>query len=179
MNVHDHPPAVGLSGWRFDVVPTRGRSLALALSLLTSTVPALANGLTPAGGEFTVVIDFPSLTLMPVGSNCLLEVDGEAVFTGTLEGIAMGTTRALVLAPCDAVAVNPPGAFKDVFRSKLEFVGTVDGEPAIADLTYRGITEVGGGIAALFQFSNGLKGVLQVEAIVAVGGSYQGFVKVE
>ena len=98
-------------------------------------------------------------------------------FTGTLDGVAAARTRALILASCPEVAVTPPGTFKDVFSSKLEFAGTVNGTPTIADITYRGITEVGGDIKALMGPSNGLKGVLKVEAIVAVGGSYEGFLK--
>jgi hypothetical protein len=64
-----------------------------------------------------------------------------------------------------------------VFKSKLEFIGMVDGKPVIADVTYRGITKVGGDINAQLHFTEGLKGVLKVDAIVAVGGSYRGLIE--
>jgi hypothetical protein len=152
--------------------------IVLAVLLLTAVaVPGHADDSKSANGEFTANVDFTTLSLTPVGVNCMLQVDGFLVFTGTLEGVATGTTKALVLAPCEDVAINPPGTFKDVFRSKLEFLGTVSGEPATADLTYQGVTEVGGQIKAKFLLRNGLKGMLKVDAIVAVGGSYQGIVK--
>jgi len=71
-------------------------------------------------GEFTANVDFTTLSLTPAGVNCLLEVDGYLEFTGSLEGVAIGTTKALVFAACDDVAVNPPGAFKDIFRSEYK-----------------------------------------------------------
>lgn len=120
-----------------------------------------------------------TLTLTPVDDNCLLEVEGVIEFTGTLDGIAPARTRALVLASCDHVAINPPGAFEDVFKSSLEFAGTVNGAATVADVTYQCITEIGGGIEAVITFSDGLKGVLWVDAIVAVGGSYEGYIKTE
>ncbi|MDX1528254.1 MAG: hypothetical protein R3337_06470 [Gammaproteobacteria bacterium] len=153
--------------------------LLLATLLFVAGLPALssADERIPANGDFTATVDFSTLSLSPVGDNCLLEVEGVIEFTGTLDGIAPARTRALVLASCDDVAVNPPGAFKDVFKSRLEFAGTVNGVAVIADMTYQGITRVGGDIDAVFTFSNGFKGVLRVDAIVAVGGSYRGFLK--
>lgn len=156
-----------------------GMAVATGLALLGFAAPAAAGEMIPAEGRFTVTIDFSTLTLTPVGANCVLEISGAVEFTGTLEGIASARTRAVVLAPCDQVAATPPGTFTDVFSSDFEFAGTVNGAPAIADITYRGITETGGDIAATMRPSNGLKGMLKVEAIVAVGGSYTGFVKTE
>ena len=129
-----------------------------------------------AKGDFTAVVDFSTLTLSPVGYNCLLEVEGELIFAGTLEGTAPGKTRALVLATCGDVAVNPPGAFPDVFRSKLEFAGTVGGLPTVADVIYQGESEAGGRITGSIVLSNGLEVPLQVDAFIAVGGSYAGFI---
>lgn len=152
--------------------------IVLAVLCLTGvTVQVHAADSIRANGEFTANVGFTTLNLTPVGVNCLLEVDGYLVFTGTLDGVASGTTKALVFAPCEDVAVNPPGTFKDIFRSKLEFLGTVNEKPAAADLTYKGVTEVGGQIKAKFLLRNGLKGVMKVDAIVAVGGSYRGVVK--
>lgn len=152
-------------------------ALATVLWILGAAPPLSAADRIAARGEFTAEADFSTLSLTPVGDNCLLVVEGVIKFTGTLDGIAPARTRALVLGACGDVAVTPPGTFKDVFSSKLEFAGTVNGTPTIADITYRGVTEVGGDIKALMIPSNGLRGVLKVQAIVAVGGSYEGFLK--
>lgn len=148
-----------------------------ALLVLGIASPVAAGDKIPASGDFTAIVAFETLTLTPVGSNCLLVVDGQLVFTGTLEGAAIGTTSALVLAPCKDVAIKPPGTFKDVFKSELVFSGTVNGTPATAEMTYQGITEVGGNIEARLLLKNGLVGNLDVESVVAVGGSYEGFVR--
>ena len=132
-----------------------------------------------AEGAFTVIIDPSSFTFTPVHNKCLLEVDGVVCFTGTIEGEAPGTTRALVFATCEEVATNPPGTFLDVFRSELEFAGTVERIETETKITYQGITKVGGNIKAYMILSDGLKGFLKVDAIVAVGGSYTGFIVVE
>ena len=130
-----------------------------------------------ATGHYTAVVDFSTLTLTPRGRNCRLEVDGTLFFTGTIEGTATAHTSALVFAPCADVATTPPGTYRDVFTSRMVFDGTVDGEPAHANLLYQGETEVGGAIDAHLIFSNGLAGVLDaVDARVAVGGDYRGAV---
>ena len=131
-----------------------------------------------ASGHFDAIVDFSTLTLTPRGRNCLLQVNGQLVFTGTIEGVATGQTTALVFAPCSDVAANPPGTFPDVFHSELAFQGTVDGEPAQANLRYMGQSEPGGEIAGRFLFSNGVAGRLEVEARIAVGGAYAGSVVV-
>jgi hypothetical protein len=132
-----------------------------------------------AGGAFTAIIDPTSFTFTPVHDKCLLEVDGVLTFTGTLEGEALGTTRALIFATCADAASNPPGTFIDVFRSELEFAGTVGGIEAVSDITYQGITKPGGSIKGMMRLSNGLEGLLKVDAIVLIGGSYKGFIEGE
>jgi hypothetical protein len=129
-------------------------------------------------GHFDAIVDFSTLTLTPRGRNCLLQVNGQLVFTGTIEGTATGQTTALVFAPCSDVATSPPGTFRDVFKSELAFEGTVDGEPARANLLYMGRVQPGGQIAGRLVFSNGVAGRLEVEARVAVGGEYSGSVVV-
>jgi hypothetical protein len=131
-----------------------------------------------AEGDFTVEVDFTTLSLNPVDENCLLTIEGVVNFSGTLEGIASARTRALAFASCGDVSTLPPGAYEDIFTSAFEFAGKINGRPVIADLTYRGRTALGGEIDAVFIPSNGLKGRLFVDAIVAVGGSYKGFLKV-
>ena len=129
-------------------------------------------------GRFGAIVDFSTLTLTPRGSNCLLEVEGQLVFTGTIEGTASGQTSALVFAPCTDVATTPPGTYPDVFRSEAVFEGTVDGQPAQANLLYMGRVQPGGRIEGRLILSNGVAGRLEVEAQVAVGGEYHGSVVV-
>ena len=129
-------------------------------------------------GHFDAIVDFSTLTLTPRGNNCLLQVEGRLVFTGTIAGVATGQTRALVFAPCSDVATSPPGTFPDVFKSELSFEGTVDGEPAQANVLYMGRVQPGGHISGRLVLSNGVQGRLEVEAQVAVGGEYRGSVVV-
>ena len=75
-------------------------------------------------GEFDAVVDFTTITFTPRGRNCLLQVNGTLVFTGTIDGEATGRTSALVFAPCSDVMTTPPGTFRDVFKSELVFEGT-------------------------------------------------------
>lgn len=125
-------------------------------------------------GHFDAIVDFSTVTFTPRGSNCLLQVSGRLVFTGTIQGTANGRTSALEFAPCDQVEVNPPGTFEDVFKSVAVFDGTVNGQPAHSNLLYMGRVQIGGAIAGRFVFSNGVSGELDVNSIVAVGGDYQG-----
>src|SRR5687768_13024950 len=67
----------------------------------SSDVPAFAARRVEATGDFAANVDFSTLTLTPRGSNCLLEVEGQLVFTGTIQGAATGQTSALVFAPCE------------------------------------------------------------------------------
>ena len=77
------------------------------------------------------------------------------------------------------MATTPPGTFRDVFKSELVFDGTVDGEPAHANLLYMGRVQPGGRIEGRLVFSRGVAGRLEVEARVAVGGEYRGAVVVK
>jgi hypothetical protein len=132
-----------------------------------------------ASGQFDALVDFTTLTLTPRGRNCLIQVKGQLVFTGTLEGPAIGQTTALVFAPCPDVAANPPGTFPDVFHSELVFEGLVDGEPAEANVRYMGRSEPGGHITGRLLLSHGVEGRLEVDAQLAVGGEYDGSVVVK
>ncbi len=130
-------------------------------------------------GDFAAVVNFATLTLTPRGRNCLLQVEGQLNFTGTIVGEAVGQTTALVFAPCSDVAANPPGTFRDVFKSELEFEGTVAGEPASANVLYMGRVQPGGKIEGRIIFSRGVQGRLEIEDTrVAVGGEYSGSVVV-
>ena len=131
-----------------------------------------------ASGDFVANVDFSTLTLTPRGRNCLLQVNGQLVFSGTIEGTATGRTTALVFAPCSQVATTPPGTYRDVFRSELVFEGTVDGEPARANVLYLGGVEPGGQIEGRLVWSRGIQGRLKADAVVAVGGEYHGSVVV-
>ncbi|HEX6068213.1 MAG TPA: hypothetical protein VFZ18_00270 [Longimicrobiaceae bacterium] len=132
----------------------------------------------PASGEFQTFVDFSTLTLTPRGRNCRLEVDGEVLFTGTIEGTGSGHTSALVFAPCADVAAAPPGTYPDVFRSRIEVEVSVDGQPATARMIYQGRSAPGGAIDGRFLLQGGVRGALKVEARIAVGGTYEGTVVV-
>src|SRR5688572_24054513 len=159
-----------------------GRSIqdpAPAAQRHSSQVLASAARQVEASGNFDALVDFSTLTLTPRGRNCLLQVNGTLVFTGTITGTASGQTSALVFASCADAATNPPGTFADVFKFEGAFEGSVDGEPAEANLLYMGRVQPGGQIAGRLVFSNGVAGRLEVEAVVAVGGEYSGPVVVQ
>lgn len=142
----------------------------------TRDVVALA-GVDVAGG-YVASVDFTTISLTPRGQNCLLEVEGQLDFSGSIVGTATGRTSALVFATCEEAATTPPGTHPDVFRSVLEFEGTVNGEPATADLQYMGRVAPGGALDGRLVFSNGVSGRLDADGVVAVGGTYSGAVVV-
>lgn len=128
-----------------------------------------------AAGEFTALVDFTSIRLSDApGGKCVLTVNGTLVFSGTLQGDAVGTTTAMVSAPCSEVASTPPGTYFDVFRFEGAFTGTVDGANASGDLTYSGVTHEGGAIDALVTLRGDAEAMLRADAIVAQGGTYTG-----
>ena len=129
-----------------------------------------------AAGHFDALVDFASLTLTPRGENCLLDVRGQLVFTGTLDGTADAHTTALVFATCDEVAAGlQVGTFyPDVFKSELAFEGTVNGEPVEATGLYMGRSEPGGAIGGRVVLQGDVRGELDVDARIAVGGEYGG-----
>jgi hypothetical protein len=156
------------------VIPIALVALVFAAAPSVSAAPPI-----PASGTFEAVIVFETLKLEPRGNNCLLEVEGSLEFEGTLEGTASGHTTALVFAPCEEVADNPPGTFRDVFKSNLHFTGTVDGKPATAHMVFQGQVEEGGAARSIMRLSDGVRGVLKAEGVVALEGEYEGRVKVE
>ena len=91
----------------------------LAVQDESSPLSASAARRIHTSGAFDAIVDFSTLTLTPRGRNCLLQVAGQLVFTGTIQGAGTGQTTALVSAPCADVAANPPGTFSDVFKSEL------------------------------------------------------------
>jgi hypothetical protein len=135
---------------------------------------AVTPGPTAVSGDFAATVDFSTVTFTPRGENCLLEISGQLVFSGDIVGAAVGTTSALVFASCEDVATTPPGTFRDVFRSELQFEGTVGGEQAEGSVMYQGGVQPGGQLEGRLLWSNGISGVLDVDAVVAVGGTYEG-----
>jgi hypothetical protein len=130
-----------------------------------------------AAGDFTAAVDFSSLVTRDVGnSKCEFRVDGTLTFHGTLEGVASGTTTALIDAPCVEALSNPPGTFRDVFRFEGDFAGTVDGVPVTGDLSYAGVTRPGGSIDANIRLrADEAKAQLRtVDAHIGLGGTYRG-----
>ncbi len=133
-----------------------------------------------ADGAFEASVFFDTLTTRDVGkSKCEFVVNGQLTFSGTLEGVAVGTTTALIDAPC-AEATNPAnlGAFRDVFRFEGTFSGAVDGVAATGDLTYAGVTRPGGSIDANIKLrADRARATLRtVTAQLGTGGTYRGVV---
>jgi hypothetical protein len=128
----------------------------------------------PASGTFDAIIDPDSFTFRDRLGGCELTVSGTLAFSGTLSGDAVGTTTALVFAPCSQVATQPPGAYADIFRFVGTFTGTVAGEPVTTTLTYAGVTHVGGAIDAAIVAGGDVPVAARADAIVATGGSYAG-----
>lgn len=143
---------------------------------LSANVAALSQ--TEVAGAYVASVNFATMTLTPRGQNCLLEVEGQLDFFGSIVGTGTGKTSALVFATCEEAATTPPGTHPDVFRSVLTFEGTVNGEPATADVQYMGRVAPGGALDGRLVFSNGVSGVLDADGIVAVGGTYSGSVVV-
>ena len=159
-----------------NVQPTAPSFTALAQSPNFASSDA---GPIQTSGHFDAIVDFSTVTLTPKGQNCLLQVAGRAVFSGTIVGTGIGQTSALEFAPCADVAAHPPGTFPDVFHFDGVFEGTVGGQPARANIRYMGRVQVGGAIDGRFVFSNGVAGEVDVDAVVAVGGTYRGSVVVK
>jgi hypothetical protein len=154
-----------------------GTSAAAVTTYQPDTAQAASAGQVDAAGAYTAVIDFTSLVTRDVGkSKCEFRVDGTLTFTGTLEGVASGTTTALIDAPCPEALSNPPGTFSDVFRSESDFAGTVDGVPVTGDLSYAGVTRPGGSIDANIRLraDQATAELRTVDAQIGVGGMYRG-----
>ena len=154
-----------------------GTSAAVETDHQPDAAQAASAGHIDAAGTFTAVVDFPSLITRDVGeSKCEFRVDGTLTFDGTLEGVASGTTTALIDAPCPEALSNPPGTFRDVFRFEGDFAGTVDGIPATGDLSYAGVTRPGGSIDANIRLrADQAKAELRtVDAHIGLGGTYRG-----
>ena len=149
-------------------------TLAPVASAPSAAAASSTSGPVETAGLFDAFVDFSTLTLTPRGSNCLLQVKGRLVFHGAIEGAGDGQTTALVFATCEEVLSKPPGTDPDVFHSELVFDGTVGGVPATANVMYQGRSQPGGHIDGHLIFSNGVSGVLDASAQVAVGGEYQG-----
>jgi hypothetical protein len=157
-----------------------GTSVAVATTHRAGSAGVASVRPVAASGAFAAEVFFNTLATRDVGrSKCEFVVEGQLIFSGTLEGVAEGTTTALIDAPC-ADATNPKnlGAFRDVFRFEGIFSGTVDGVPATGDLTYAGVTRPGGSINANIRLrADGAKATLRtVAAQLGVGGTYRGIV---
>jgi hypothetical protein len=155
-----------------------GTSLAAAATHQADAVRVASAQKVDAEGSFQAIVFFDTLIPRPVGnSNCEFIVQGRLIFIGTLDGVADGSTTALINAPC-AEALNPAnlGAFRDVFRFEGTFSGAVAGVSVTGDLTYAGVTRPGGLIDANIKLrADGAKATLHtVTAQLGVGGTYRG-----
>lgn len=165
-----------------------GGGVATAVLLATGTgahavtetmTPTTGPGAQTVDGDFVASVDFSSLATRDVrGNKCEFTVNGTLSFSGPVEGDAVGTTTAVIFAPCDSALAAPPGTFFDVFRFEGAFTGDVLGEPTTGMLSYSGVTRVGGAIdATVILDSDDARAVLRTDAQVAVGGAYAGVAK--
>ncbi|MFK5634008.1 hypothetical protein [Ornithinimicrobium sp. LYQ103] len=136
-------------------------------------------GAQAAQGDFVAVVDFTSLQVQDVrGNKCEFTVNGTLTFSGTVDGDAVGTTTAVIFAPCDEALSSPPGTFFDVFRFEGDFTGEVLGDPTSGPVSYAGVTRVGGSIdARIILEGDDARAVLRADAQVGVGGTYDGVAK--
>lgn len=151
-----------------------GPALATTAGIEAEVAVSAATTPTPASGSFVADVDLSSFTFRPALLGCELTVQGALTFSGTIEGIATGTTTALVFAPCGQVRTTPPGTYADVFRFEGRFEGTVDGRATSGPLTYSGVTYEGGRIDASIVLGGAVPVVARADAQVAVGGTYTG-----
>jgi hypothetical protein len=150
-----------------------------ASAVTPAAASATGQGAQTVEGDFLASVDFSSLQVRDVrGDKCEFTVNGALSFSGAVDGDAVGTTTAVIFAPCDSALANPPGTFFDVFRFEGAFTGEVLGEPTTGTLSYAGVTRVGGAIdATVILDGNDVRAVLRAEAQVAVGGTYSGVAK--
>lgn len=155
-----------------------GPAVATNASTGLSTSPA-ASGAQLAEGEFVASVDFSSLQPRDVrGNKCEFTVNGTLSFSESVDGDAVGTTTAVIFAPCSEALASPAGTYMDVFRFEGAFTGEVLGEPADGALNYAGLTRVGGAIdATVILDGDDARAVLRADARVAVGGTYTGIAK--
>ncbi|MGA8047261.1 MAG: hypothetical protein WCA30_13450 [Dermatophilaceae bacterium] len=144
-----------------------------------AATPTTGQGAQMVEGDFVASVDFSSLQVRDVrGDKCEFTVNGTLSFSGPVEGDAVGTTTAVIFAPCESALAAPPGTFFDVFRFEGTFTGEVLGEPTTGTLSYAGVTRVGGAIdATVILEGDDARAVLRADAQVAVGGTYSGVAK--
>jgi hypothetical protein len=160
----------------------RARTFTTTLMTMLLLVPATAavadpgTGAEEAEGSFVASVDFSSLRAEDVrGNKCEFTVDGTLTFSGDVTGEAVGTTTAVIFAPCADALASPPGTYLDVFRFEGSFSGNVLGVPTEGTLSYAGVTRVGGGIdATVILDGEDARAVVRADAQVAVGGTYAG-----
>ncbi len=133
-----------------------------------------------ARGDVTTTLDFSTRAAREVaGGRCELVVDAVLSFTGTLAGNAVGTTTALVFAPCAEATSTPPGTFFDTFHFAGTFAGRVGGVVTLGDLDYIGLTSPGGKISATVLLNTPpADGLLRADGEVGGLGSYRGVARI-
>lgn len=166
--------AVVMAASTFLAVPT---ATASPVAAATDTRQGL--GAVPAEGAFVASVDFATLQTQDVrGNKCEFTVDGVLSFSGTIEGEATGVTTAVIFATCQEVLASPPGTYFDVFRFEGDFAGEVLGEPVTGELSYAGVTRVGGQVdATVILDGDEARAVARTDGQVAVGGTYRGVAK--
>lgn len=162
---------------------TIGTAVALATAVVASPVAVAAppaavadRGAQPADGSFVASVDFSTLQATDVrGNKCEFVVEGVLSFSGAIDGEAVGTTTAVIFAPCAEALASPPGTSFDTFRFEGDFTGTVLDEPTTGTVRYFGVTRVGGQIdATVLLQGEDAHLAARADAQVAVGGTYSG-----
>jgi hypothetical protein len=92
------------------------------------------------------------------GQSCLVDLEQEYRFSGTLSGSATIDYRILVEGPCG----QQPGTFPENWIAGGKFTGTLDGTEVSGRFSYVAEVAAGGEVTGTIVLGQGLRGELQV-----------------
>ncbi len=125
-----------------------------------------------ASGTFQVASAVPT-SVQQVGENCLIELDAQFNFQGTLEGSFTAHFRIVHHAPC-----GQPGP--ETFEAQGTYQGSVAGAPGTFDFNFQGGIDAQGNAQGQLVIQRGtggltnLHGMLTLTGQAGVGGTYVG-----
>jgi hypothetical protein len=108
----------------------------MVLLALVLAVPALASPPTEVSGEYTLTSPPLNRTWWPAGSNCIVEVDFTAAYTGDLVGTTNTHYRIVSHGPCGPNG-PVPGQYHETLKGRGTFTGNVVGVSGTFDYTYQ------------------------------------------
>lgn len=163
--------------WSEPVSDRLGSALALAGASLPlqndqPPPPPLAGPSQQASGTFQVASAVPT-SVQQVGENCLIELDAQFNFQGTLEGFFTAHFRIVHHAPC-----GQPGP--ETFQAQGTYQGTVAGAAGTFDFNFQGGIDAQGNAQGQLVIQQGtggltnLRGMLTLTGQAGVGGTYVG-----